>query len=56
MAARISTKPLDVMEPTFALYASERWRLSDAELNCVKQYILLMLECRQLEMGMSIRR
>ena len=55
MAARISTKPFDVMEPMFALYASDRCRLSDAELNCVRQYILLMLECRQFEMGMSMR-
>jgi len=36
-AARTSTKPLEVKDPTLRLYAVERWRFSDAELNCVRQ-------------------
>jgi len=36
-AASTSTKPLELREPSVELYACDRWRFSEAELNCVRQ-------------------
>merc|ERR1719253_652679 len=44
------------MMPLPKLYVRARWRFKDTELNCVRMYILLMPELRQLDIGTSMRR